>query len=93
MANEKKSPYACHIFVCTNDRHGKRKSCAGGDSPAVWASLKQEIHDRGWKGHVRVSKCGCMGLCENGPNVILHPQKIWLSKVVPDDIPQIISLV
>ena len=25
------SPYACHIFVCTNDRRGEKKACADGD--------------------------------------------------------------
>ena len=54
MANIKESPYVCHIFICTNDRQGKRKSCADGDSLRVRTLLKKEISDRGLKKQVRV---------------------------------------
>ena len=87
------SPYECHIFVCTNDRNGKRKSCADGKSPAIRAALKQEIADRGWKPRVRVSQCGCMGLCGNGPNVLIYPQKVWFSEITIGDIGKIIETV
>ena len=85
------SPYLCHIFVCTNDRKGERKSCADGNSTDIRKVLKEEVNRRGWKGKVRVSKCGCLGLCQQGPNVILYPQKIWFSEVLESDVPAIIS--
>ena len=93
MANQKESPYVCPVFVCTNDRGGKRKSCADQNSPQIRASLKQEFNNRGWAGKVRVSQCGCMGLCANGSNVMIYPQKIWFSEVSTDDIGQIVSKV
>lgn len=83
--NESPSPFVCHVFVCVNDRHGERKSCADGQGAALKDRLKDEVAKRGWKGRVRVSQCGCMGLCEKGPNVILYPQKVWFSAVAPDD--------
>ena len=91
MAEIQKSPYVCHVFVCTNDRGGERKSCADSDSPAVRKALKGEISSRGWKGRVRVSSSGCMGLCAKGANVILYPQGIWFSNVVPNDVGLIVS--
>ena len=93
MAVEQQTPFVCHIFVCTNDRGGTRRSCADGESPLVRAALKREIHDRGWKGKVRVSQSGCLGLCKQGPNVLLYPQKIWFAAVNPDDVPQIVAKV
>ncbi len=93
MANIKESPYVCHIFICTNDRQGKRKSCADGDSATVRTLLKNEISDRGLKKQVRVSSSGCMGLCGSGPNVIVYPQKVWFSGVSPEDVGQIVSKV
>jgi (2Fe-2S) ferredoxin len=93
MAERGTSPYACHIFVCTNDRGGARKSCADGTSALIKAALKQEIARRGWKGRVRVSECGCMGLCEQGPNVIVYPHKGWFSAASAEDVPAIIALV
>ena len=91
MAELKESPFVCHVFVCTNDRLGKKKSCADGNSPAVRKALKQAISDRGWKGRVRVSQSGCLGLCAKGPNVMIYPQKIWFSDVSTDDVDLIIS--
>ena len=85
--------YACHIFVCTNDRKGKRKSCADGNSRNVRSLLKKEIKNRGWTGRVRVSESGCLGLCMKGPNVICYPQKIWFSDVSDSDASAIITRV
>ncbi len=33
---------------------------------------------------------GCMGLCSDGPNVLLHPQGIHFSAVSAGDIDQIL---
>ena len=93
MASKNESPYVCHIFVCTNDRRGQRKSCADGNSPLVRAALKEEIAKRSWKPRVRVSQSGCLGLCGDGPNVILYPQKVWFSEVSPSDVSEIIAKV
>jgi (2Fe-2S) ferredoxin len=91
MVNQKESPYVCHVFVCTNDRAGERKSCADNNSPIIRTTLKEAVSTRGWNKEVRVSQCGCMGLCGLGPNVLLYPQKIWFSGVSADDTDQIIA--
>jgi (2Fe-2S) ferredoxin len=91
MAKQKESPFKCHIFVCTNDRKGKKRSCADFDSHRIRKELKEEISDRGWKGRVRVSQSGCLGFCAEGPNVMIYPQKVWFSEVSADDVSLIIS--
>ena len=91
MSTINQSPYVCHVFVCINDRGGKAKACADGDSPHVRAALKAAINERGWKGKVRVSPSGCMGLCQDGPNVIIYPQRIWFSGVAPGDLAQVVT--
>ncbi len=93
MADKKESPYLCHIFVCTNDRNGKRKSCADNDSRLVRSNLKEAVNNKGWKGKVRVSQSGCLGLCANGSNVIIYPQNIWFAGVLPEDVEEIMSAV
>ncbi len=92
MPEQYESPYISHVFVCTNDRGGKRKSCADNDSPSVKSSLKAAVNARGWKGKVRISTSGCMGLCANGSNVMIYPQKIWFSGVMPDDVDGIMEV-
>lgn len=93
MVEQKISPYECHVLVCTNDREGRRKSCADGQTPELRRTLKKQANERGWKGRVRVSQCGCLGLCDDGPNVIIYPQKVWLAGVEPGDAPQILDKV
>jgi (2Fe-2S) ferredoxin len=91
MTVQKESPYVCHVFVCTNDRSGERKSCADNKSPLIRKRLKEEMKTRGWEQKVRISQSGCMGLCGLGSNVMLYPQKIWFSDVYEDDLGTIIS--
>ncbi len=93
MAKRNESPFKCHVFVCTNDRQGKRKSCADDNSMKIRKVLKEEVANRGWKPQVRVSQCGCVGLCADGPNVMLYPQKIWFSEVSENDVGEVLSAV
>jgi len=91
MAKQNESPYKSHVFVCTNDRGGERKSCADNNSELIRSKLKDTVEERGWKGKVRISKSGCMGLCAKGSNVMIYPQKTWFSEVFPDDVEDILS--
>ena len=88
---KKESPYQCHLFICVKSRNGERKSCGDGDNPELKVVLKDEVKSRGWKGRVRVSDAGCLGLCETGPNVMIYPQKIWFSEVSLSDTPEILK--
>ncbi len=87
------TPYKCHLFVCTNSRKGEQKSCGDEGTPDLKAAIKAEIKNRGWKGIVRVSTSGCLGVCESGPNIMIYPQKVLLSGVTRNDLPDIIAKV
>jgi (2Fe-2S) ferredoxin len=87
------TPYKCHLFVCTNSRSGEQKSCGDEGTPDLKAAIKAEIKNRGWKGIVRVSASGCLGVCESGPNIMIYPQKTWFSDVSSDNLPEIIQTV
>lgn len=93
MPIQHESPYIAHVFVCTNDRKGERKSCADGDSQLFKEKLKEAVDGKGWKGKVRVSTSGCLGVCGEGPNVMIYPQKIWFSGVSLDDVDEILSAI
>lgn len=87
------SPYKCHLLVCTKSRQGEKKSCGDNRASDLKAAIKKEIKTRDWKGIVRVSDSGCLGVCASGPNIMIYPQKIWLSAVSPADLPEIIQIV
>ena len=83
------TPYLLHVFVCTNSREGKRKSCGDCQSSECKNKLKQFVNDFGLKGKVRISTTGCLGLCNTRPNIIIYPQGILFSDVTLDDIESI----
>lgn len=93
MARIIASPFVCHVFICTFDREGKKKSCADSNSAAVRKALKEEVANRDWKNRVRVSQSGCLGACDNGPVVIIYPQDIWFLEVSKGDVGLIIAKV
>jgi len=90
--NKAISPYKAHLFVCTKTRDDSRKSCGDDCGIQLAKSLKQEVKQRGLKPAVRVSTSGCLGVCENGPNIMIYPQGIWFSGVTNEDIPEIMSM-
>ncbi len=92
MQKQAESPYVAHVFVCTNNRNGARKSCADGGSEELKAALKEALHAKGWQGKVRVSSAGCLGVCDKGPNVMIYPQKLWFSEVCLSDVAELVAL-
>jgi (2Fe-2S) ferredoxin len=91
MAQQDNTPYICHVLVCTFDRAGERKSCGDEEGVELRAVLKTEVAARGWKKWVRVSQTGCLGKCEEGPNVMLYPSGLWYSHTSLDDVDNILS--
>lgn len=89
------TPYCCHLFVCANVRENRpdNPGCGARGGEALKAVLKHEINERGWKGRVRVSTTGCMGLCGEGPNILLHPQGIHFSGVTEHDLEELLRTV
>ena len=86
------TPYIIHLFVCTNDRHGERQSCADNQAAELKKSLKQFIKVQGWQGKVRISNSGCLGVCAYGANIMIYPQQIWYQQVTVADLPEIEKL-
>ncbi|MCC6797921.1 MAG: (2Fe-2S) ferredoxin domain-containing protein [Candidatus Hydrogenedentes bacterium] len=87
-------PHEKIIFVCTNRRElGERICCAEGGGCDLRDTLKEMVKASGLKGKVRVSASGCMDKCEEGPNVMIFPDNIWLSGVGANDLRPILDAV
>lgn len=82
-----------HIFfVCTNDRgaDSPKKSCAGCGGIALLDSLKQLVKDHNLRQQVRVTRAGCLDLCQRGCVVAVFSRdaaiaQTWYSQVTPAD--------
>lgn len=80
-------PYRRIIFVCTNKKEDPSKSCCGAKkSEEIAIKLKQIVRERNLKDQIRVSKSGCMGKCEHGPNIMVYPEGIWYSKIKEENL-------
>jgi (2Fe-2S) ferredoxin len=90
---KQQSPYLCHIFVCSNVRENNPENpgCGAKGGATLKDLLKKAANARGWKGKVRVSSTGCLGLCTQGPNVLLHPQGIHFSAVTEADVETVLD--
>ncbi len=75
----KKKPIK-HIFVCTNKREGKSKSC-GNKGFKIRTKLVGLLGKSSKKDKIRINKSGCLGLCKSGPCMVIYPQKIWYEKI------------
>jgi (2Fe-2S) ferredoxin len=53
--------------------------------------LKEAVKAAGQAGRIRVSKSKCLDVCEEGANVLLYPDNLWLKHVEISDIPAILE--
>jgi (2Fe-2S) ferredoxin len=84
-------PFRYHAFVCTQEKPDGVPCCSVAGSPTVLDTLHRELGAAGLSDDVQVSGCGCLGLCESGPVMIVYPEGTWYTKLTPADVPEIVS--
>ena len=71
------------IIVCQGT------GCVSGGAEQVYSLLQEEIAKLDLSDSVEVKSTGCHGFCQRGPLVVIEPDGIFYSKVVPEDTPDI----
>ncbi|HXZ42220.1 MAG TPA: methyltransferase [Terriglobales bacterium] len=84
-------PFRFHLFVCTQHKPEGVPSCPTSGSLAVLDGLDREIQARGLNRDVQLTTCGCMGLCEEGPVMVVYPTGTWYHRVQPSDVSEIVG--
>jgi 3-hydroxy-5-methyl-1-naphthoate 3-O-methyltransferase len=84
-------PFRVHLFVCTQQKPEGVPSCPASGSFAVLEGLDREIQARGLNNDVQVTTCGCMGLCDEGPVMVVYPGGVWYRRVQPTDASEIVD--
>ncbi len=82
-------PFRFHLFVCTQQKPEGVPSCPASGSFAVLGALDREIQARGLNNEVQLTTCGCMGLCDEGPVMVVYPAGVWYRRVQPSDVSEI----
>ncbi len=66
-------------------------ACHASGSRTVAAAIESELDKQGLRGQVDIRLTGCHGFCEQGPIIVIYPEKICYFQIRPDDIPEIVE--
>jgi (2Fe-2S) ferredoxin/predicted O-methyltransferase YrrM len=84
-------PFRYHAFVCTQEKAEGVPCCSTAGSFRVLNALHGELGAKGLADEVQVSSCGCLGICDSGPVMIVYPEGTWYTKLTPKDVSEIVS--
>lgn len=84
-------PFRHHVFVCTQQKPEGVTCCLAGGSVSVLETLQAELGRQKLSDEVQVTACGCLGLCDDGPIMIVYPDGVWYRKITAEDVAEIVS--
>jgi 3-hydroxy-5-methyl-1-naphthoate 3-O-methyltransferase len=84
-------PFRFHLFVCTQQKPEGVPSCPYSGSFGVLGALDHEIQARGLGNDVQLTACGCMGLCDEGPVLVVYPAGVWYRRVKAADVSELVG--
>ncbi len=84
-------PFRYHAFVCTQEKPEGVPCCSAAGSFRILDTLHRELGAQGLADDVQVSSCGCLGVCDSGPVMIVYPEGTWYAKLTPADVPEVVS--
>jgi (2Fe-2S) ferredoxin len=70
-------------FVCQN------VDCLSRGSEQLMKDLSEKVTARSLDAEVKPYIC--FGGCDFGPNIVVHPQKVWYAGVKKEDVPEIVD--
>jgi (2Fe-2S) ferredoxin len=82
-----------HFFVCEHERPPQGKpSCGACGSGAILAALQEGLghHPELW-GRIAITPAGCLGLCFEGPTLVVYPEGTWYVGVRREDVAEIVE--
>lgn len=84
-------PFRFHVFVCTQQKPEGVTSCPAQGSFGVLDKLDRELQSRSLINDVQLTTCGCLGLCDEGPVMVVYPEGVWYRRVQPSDVAEIVD--
>jgi NADH:ubiquinone oxidoreductase subunit F (NADH-binding)/(2Fe-2S) ferredoxin/NAD-dependent dihydropyrimidine dehydrogenase PreA subunit len=74
-----------HVLVCAGT------GCTSSKSLELVKRFEESIQMKDLQNEIKVVKTGCFGLCQKGPIVAIHPDKIFYSHVTLADVDEIVN--
>ena len=68
-----------NVLICAGT------GCTSSNSPAIEAEFERWIAQFGLEKEVKIVKTGCFGLCQKGPIVAIHPDRVFYCQVKPEN--------
>ena len=80
-----------HVFVCLNQRPPGHPngSCTDRGGPDLMAEFGRLLEKNQAWGRVKITRSGCLGPCELGPNVLVYPDGVLYVGVQTADVTEI----
>ncbi len=76
-----------HLFVCTNQIASGKPACGRRGGYELLTAIQHELITR--RVTARVTPCGCLGPCFDGPNAVVYPDGVWYGGLTAEDAPAI----
>lgn len=74
-----------HLFFCCSEH------CNNQQVDEVMEAFKEQLVEHGLHKEVRMNKTSCLGLCGNGPFVLVYPDGVWYYNVAVDNVKRIVE--
>ena len=84
-------PFRYHVFVCTQEKAEGVPCCSAAGSFRVLTRCTASWAPKVCPDEVQVSSCGCLGICDSGPVMIVYPEGTWYTKLTPADVTEIVG--
>lgn len=84
-------PFRYHVFACAQQKPDGVPCCHARGAEATINAIRREVAARGLGDTVQITQCGSIGLCENGPNLVVYPEGVWYSGVRPEDAAELVE--
>ena len=78
------------MYLFVQEKNLMDQSHSQGNAKEIKDKLKEIALEKKWMPRVRISESGCLGVCGVGPNIMIYPQKIWLTNVGIEDIEDVV---
>lgn len=74
-----------HCLICAG------AGCISSGAHALKEALAAELKQRGLDNEIRIVETGCMGPCDLGPVMLVHPEGTFYQKVTALDVPKLVE--